>query len=180
MLSPMDSIPVAAIHDDGGVDADALLASFVSAQQCAGRRVGGLVMRYRGARDDCACDMVLVDVSTGDEYLASQSLGSGSTSCRVDPQAFAHASRVLRSIGEPAPDLVVCNRFGNLERQRQGFASEMLALMARGVPLLTVVSTRHLEAWAEFTGGATVLRADVAAVAAWFDGVMTADASVAR
>ncbi len=177
MLAIMEENPIAAIHDDGGADADALLASVAFAQQRAGRRVAGLVMRYRGERGDCARDMILVDVATGDEYLASQSLGSGSKSCRVDPQAFAHASRVLRAIGDPAPDLVVCNRFGNLERQGQGFASELLSLMARGVPLLTVVSTRHLDAWAEFTGGATVLPADAAAVAAWLEGALATSAS---
>lgn len=170
----MNEFPVAAIHDDGSVDADTLLASVVDAQRRAGRRVSGLVQRRRGVRPDCAADMILVDVDTGDEYLASQALGSGSTSCRVDPHAFAHASRVLRAIGEPAPDLVVCNRFGSLERQGQGFAGEMLALMARGLPLITVVSTRHLEAWADFTGGARVLPADAAAVVAWLDGVVAA------
>ena len=173
----MDNLPAAAIHDDGSVDADALLASVAFAQRRAGRRVAGVVMRYRGARGDCACDMILVDVATGDEFLASQSLGSGSTSCRVDPQAFAEASRVLRAVGDPAPDLVVCNRFGNLERQGQGFASEMLALMARDVPLLTVVSTRHLDAWAEFTGGAAVLPADADAVSRWLEGSLAASES---
>ena len=155
----------AAIRHDGSCDVDALLAEVAEAQRSRGRRVRGLLMAPAASGGDCLVEMVLVDVDKRDGYLVSQPLGRDSKACRADPQGFARASMVLRSAAAEEPDLVVCNRFGNLERQGQGFASELLSLMARGVPLLTVVSTRHLDAWAEFTGGATVLPADASAVA---------------
>ena len=107
------------------------------------------------------------------EYLVSQSLGSDATSCRADPQGFAQASAVFRDALERAPDLVVCNRFGALEAEGGGFAAELLALLERGIPVLTVVAPRHADAWQRFVGDATALTSDPGTWAAWLDGVMT-------
>jgi nucleoside-triphosphatase THEP1 len=166
------ALPVAAILDDGRTDADALLAQAARAAREAGRRVRGLLMTYAGGRNDCAADMVLVDVDTLEEYLVSQPLGAAAGSCRADPQGFARASRVLRDAREQAPDLVVCNRFGGMEAGGEGFTAELLELMAEGVPLLTVVSPRHLDAWTRFTGGAQVLPAEPDAVRRWLGRVL--------
>lgn len=173
------ALPVAAILDDGLADTDALLAGAARDARAAGRRVRGLLMTYAGARNDCAADMVLVDVDTLDEYPVSQPLGAGAGACRADPQGFARASRVLRDARAQAPDLVVCNRFGGMEAGGAGFTAELLELMAEGVPLLTVVSPRHRDAWARFTGGATVLPADADAVRAWLDAVLAPRAAAA-
>ena len=178
MPSDPDSpvLRVAAILDEGhaDTDADALLARLVVRQQAAGRRVHGLLMTRPEGRGGCGT-MVLVDIATQDNYLVSQPMGSGSSSCRADPQGFARASRVLRDAlaAAPAPDLVVCNRFGGLEAEGGGFRDELLALMLRGVPLLTVVATRHLPAWQQFSGLATVLPADEAEVQDWLTRCMS-------
>lgn len=161
---------VAAIANDGAHDVDALLARVLADERAAGRRVHGLVMSFEAGRQGCDCDMVLHDVRTGLSYAVSQALGPGSTACRADTAGFADASAVLRSaLAAPRADvdLVVCNRFGALESQGGGFAAELLEIMAAGIPLLTVVSTRHEAAWRRFTGGACLLPPDVAAVRAW-------------
>lgn len=161
------AVAAAAILDDGTQDVDALLTRIVLEQQRAGREVRGLLMTYPAGREGCAAPMVLVDLATRDEYLVSQPLGSGSTACRADVQGFARASRVLRDALQATPDLVVSNRFGGLESEGGGFAPELLELMAQGVPVLTVVASRHLQAWRDFTGAATVLPAEDAVVRAW-------------
>ena len=161
------AVVAAAILDDGTLDVDALLTQIVREQKQAGRRVRGLLMTYPDGREGCAAPMVLVDLATREEYLVSQPLGSGSTACRADVQGFARASQVLRDALQAAPDLVVSNRFGGLESEGGGFSAELLDLMAHGVPVLTVVASRHLQAWQRFTGAAAVLPADEAAVAAW-------------
>ena len=170
----LPQVRAAAILGDGTTDTDALLAQAAAAGRDAGRDVRGLLMRYDGDPSQCACAMLLVDVATGDEYPVSQALGAGSASCRVDPQGFARASQVLRDALEPPAALVVVNRFGNLEADGGGLAAEMLALMAAGVPLLTVVPARHAQAWANFTGGAAVLPARREDVALWLDDVWRA------
>ena len=162
----------AAIHHDGSGDIDELLLAFAQAQHNAGRRVRGLLMAPRERALACQAAMVLVDIATGDEYVVSQTLGTGSTGCRADPQAFARASRVLRDALERRPDLVICNRFGSLEAAQGGFAAELLSLLSQGIPVLTVVSTRHLEAWRNFVGEAPLLPEDPAAWATWFDAAL--------
>jgi hypothetical protein len=65
----------------------------------------------------------------------------------------------------------VCNRFGSLEAENGGFVAELLALMERGIPVLTVVAPRHLEAWQRFVGVAPLLPPEPQAWGAWFDSV---------
>ncbi len=162
----------AAIHHDGSTDIDAALAGFVDAQRRAGRQVLGLLMKPRSQGAACDASMVLTDIDTREEYLVSQSLGAGSHACAADPEGFARASRVLRDALERKPDLVVCNRFGVLEAEGGGFCAELLDLLAEGVPVLIVVSTRHLPAWQRFVGGgAPVLEADSAQWSSWLDSV---------
>jgi len=161
------TLRAAALHHDGSRDIDALLAAAVARQRARGHRVHGMLMDYAGERGECASAMFLVDIASGERYLVSQNLGSGSRACRADPQGFARASRVLREAGDAAPDLVVSNRFGGLESEGAGFAAELLELMSRGIPLLTVVATPHLPAWQRFTGGAEVLPPE--ALDAWLD-----------
>lgn len=162
-------LPAAAIVDDGSTDVDALLARIAQQQRHAGRRVRGLVMTYPGEQADCTGPMVLIDVDSRDEYLVSQSLGGGSKACRADPQGFARASEVLRRALDESADLVICNRFGGLEAEGGGFAAELLEVMSRGVPLLTGVAARHVEAWKRFSGGADTLPAREDAVTEWLE-----------
>jgi len=111
--------------------------------------------------------MVLVDIHTAEAYLVSQPMGENSKACRADTQGFARASRIFRQALEVSPDLVVSNRFGDLEVRGGGFSEELLELMSREIPFLTTVSERNMQAWLAFTGGATLLPADPEVVAAW-------------
>lgn len=168
-----DRIAAAAILVDDSAEADALLAAVAGELRSAGRRVCGLLMK-RGVGIDCSREMVLQDISTLDEYLVSQPMGRDSKSCRADPQGFARASTVLREALARSPELVICNRFGQLEALGQGFSAELLDLLAAGVPLLTAVSEANLPAWQAFTGGAAVLAARRDAVQGWLDETLAA------
>jgi hypothetical protein len=131
-------------------------------------------MKRRNRGEGCQAAMFLTDVDTGDDYLVSQALGTDSSSCAADPQGFARASGVLRDALDRQPDLVVCNRFGVLEADNGGFVAELLALLAHGIPVLTVVAPRHFEAWQRFIGASPVLPAQPAAWSAWLDEVVRA------
>jgi nucleoside-triphosphatase THEP1 len=162
-----ESSLVAAIVDHNGISIDALLAEVVREQQAIGLRVRGLLMRRPPRQVGCSPSMLLVDIETGDDYLVSQPMGESSKSCRADPQGFARASQVFRNALVEAPDLIVSNRFGDLEVQRGGFMSELLDVMQREIPLLTTVAERNVSAWQEFTGGSTLLPPDAAQLTAW-------------
>ncbi|MDN3918719.1 DUF2478 domain-containing protein [Roseateles violae] len=157
----------AAIVDDRSLDMDAFLTAIVRRQQALGLRLRGFLMKRPPRENGCAATMVLVDVNDASEYLVSQPLGSGSRGCRADPAAFARASQVLREALEQAPDLIVSNRFGDLELRRGGFSAELLAAMEHGIPLLTTVAQRNAEAWQQFSGAGRLLPPDEAAVSAW-------------
>ena len=158
------------VVDDGGAEVDALLHAVAEQRRQAGWQVRGVLMRYRQAQPAGPSTMLMVDLHTQDEYQVSQCLGSGSMSCRADPQGFARASQVLRRAADEGADLVIVNRFGGLEAGGGGFRAELLAVLARGVPVLTAVVPRYLEAWRSFSGSATELPADRATVDAWLDG----------
>lgn len=171
-----EGLRAAAIEDDGSCDVDALLAAIAMQQRRRGRRVRGLVMthpplpRAAGAAPKRA--MVLVDLHTRQRYPVSQDLGPHSQACCADPQGFARASAVLRRACEEAPDLVICNRFGRLEAEGAGFRAELLAIMSLELPLLTVVASAQLEAWAEFTGGTDVLVPRAEVVTRWLESLL--------
>ena len=157
----------AAIRHDGSCDVDALLAEVTEAQRRRGRRVRGLLMAPAASGGDCLVEMVLVDVDKRDGYLVSQPLGRDSKACRADPQGFARASAVLRTALDAAPELVVCNRFGKLEAEGTGFSAELLEILSRDIPFLTVVSRHLVGEWQRFTGGATLLPPEREAIDAW-------------
>ena len=149
-------------------EADALLAGFAADRRRAGRRIRGLRQEMRDC--DNGCQVVLVDLDDGSLYPITQDLGAGSESCALDPGLLAEASVVLRRIAAEGAELAVFNRYSNLEAEGGGFAAEMLDLMSRGIPVLTIVPERRLADWHRFTGGFAVdLPVDRAALDAWFD-----------
>lgn len=170
MKADPDAPLAAAIVDDKSLDIDALLARIVKRQQAHGLRVRGFVMKRPPRQAGRESTMFLVDVETGIELLVSQPMGANSRACRADHSAFAKASLVLRDALGQSPDIVVSNRFGDLEVvHRGGFTAELLAVMERGIPLLTTVAARNAAAWREFTGGAALLPADEGVVTTWLE-----------
>ena len=154
---------IAALVGNDRRAADMMLGEFASDLIRAGRDVHGLI-QWRGA-DDAA----LVDLRSGQRYPLFQKLGAGSQSCAVDPGNIALASQALRRALTGRADLVIANRFGALEAAGGGLLDEMLALMAAGIPFLTIVADEYLPHWRRTTGECAVeLPAERAAVDDWF------------
>lgn len=164
-MNAINSRIAAIVHADRRA-ADALLADFAAALLRAGREVHGLIQQRPPEGKSCAA---LIDLRDGSRCPLFQNLGSGSASCSVDAGSLAAASVVLRRALEAHAELVIANRFGPLEAAGGGFAAEMLALMADGIPFLTIVADDYLPAWRHFTGDAAIeLPAQRAALDAWF------------
>lgn len=158
---------IAAVVPPAGQSADALVHTFVSALSARGIRVRGLVQQI--CPDPGQCKFSLLDIATGQRYPISQDLGSASASCSLDPAGVAEATEVIRRIDDAQTDLVVFNRFSGLEADGEGFAQEMLEIMSRGLPVLTIVRSDWLPAWRHFTGGMSCeLPAELAALESWF------------
>ncbi len=166
----MDRLPdiaVAAVVPEREVDCDELVAGFAIGQINRGRHVRGLVQEtYATHRSRL---LRLVDLETGQLYPISEFLGTHSVSCQLRTDYVAEATAVLRRIALHGADLAICNRFSKLEAHGGGFRDEMLDLMQRHIPLLTIVPPPHLEAWRDFTGGlAAELPPERSALEAWF------------
>lgn len=162
----------AVVHADGE-HVEALLAAVCEHLRSTGVRVGGLCQRNRPAPGGRRPLMELVDVETGDVFSISRDLGAGSQSCCIDPAGIAAASVALRRALDREPDLLVVNRFGAIEKERQGFASEMLDAMASGIPLLTAVHDRYAGDWITFAEDAgTVLAPEHESVTRWVSAIL--------
>jgi nucleoside-triphosphatase THEP1 len=155
----------AIVHADRQV-ADAIVDLFANELTAAGYRVHGLIQR-RIPGDKSAS--VLLDVATGVRYPLFQNLGSGSQSCSVDTGMMATASTVLRRALQEHADLAIANRFGPLEASGGGFLAEAMAVMAEGIPFLTIVTDGAVPAWHHVTGGRSAeLPARLDALHTWF------------
>eukprot|EP00906_Rhabdomonas_costata_P035440 RCo049785 len=134
MHTDLEKLPIAAVIADDPQLADAAVRRLLERLRGEGWRVGGLLQESEG--EDWQCQVWLQEIGGERRYLITQNLGAGSESCRLDLSRLAEAGEVLRGLVDGQLDLVVFNRFGGLEAKGQGFAAEMLALMARGQPVL--------------------------------------------
>jgi hypothetical protein len=173
IMNVIEQPAVAAIVHRTHRSADGLLAEFARHLRECGWRVCGLVQDNTARSGSCGRQMVLIDLEDDKRFVISQDLGPGSLSCCVDPGGIAAASVALRRGLTEGADLVVANRFGELEAAGGGLAAEMLALMAGGIPLLTVVSEKFLADWRRFSGNAArELPPQREALEAWFEGLL--------
>lgn len=165
ITAPSPPTIIAAVR--GGAGVDDLVAGFALALIERGWRVRGLIQEMRQTGNGCSVS--LVDLDDGTLYPITQDLGSCSESCRVDPAGIADATAVMRRIATEGADLAIFNRFAGLEAIGQGFAAEMLGIMALGIPVLTTVPEKHADAWQTFTGGLfTELEPKLEALENWF------------
>ena len=167
-------LPIGAILPKEDEGADDLLRALAQTLTQQGWRVRGVV-QAKALGHAGSCDLSLVDLSDGDIYPISQYLGSASTSCCLDLGGLVEASAVLRRITPANTDLAIVSRFAGLEASGQGFAAELLQLMGDGIPVLTVVHAKHLDAWRHFTGdSAHLLPPEAEALEDWARGILHA------
>lgn len=161
--SPFPGVPpIGAVIYPPGRPPEALLADFANALQSRGFAVGGLLQETTRAADGRKTDMVVTELDTGRRLSIGQDLGKASKSCILDSQALAEASGAMRRAIETKVDLLFVNKFSKSECEGQGLASEMLAAVADGIPVLTAVPGVLIQEWIAFTGGRTDLLAPTA------------------
>lgn len=164
---PSHAIAAVIRRDNDGIDD--LVAGFALSLIERGWRVRGLVQEMHKGVAGCAFS--LIDLDDGKLYPITQDLGVFAQACRVDSTGIADASAVFRRIAAEGADLALFNRFAGLEANGEGFCAEMLDIMSRDIPTLTIVPEKHLPAWRRFTGGmASELEAQRTELERWFLG----------
>jgi Protein of unknown function (DUF2478) len=170
--SPTDTLAAIVYEPGAGNSADSILAEVADRLARRGLRVAGAVQQ---PSDDCAelrCNLVDVDLQSGEKIALWDNPGKGARGCRLDSQALAAlADRAMAIIGAGADALIV-SRSGKREPEGGGFRVAIGVAVAQGLPVLVSVSTEHLEALRTFTDGLTAeLSPTREAAARWLDAV---------
>jgi hypothetical protein len=165
----LDSYRLAAVLYRPGDDADTLLADFARDMARRGERIGGLVQRNVEVVSGGPPAMELVDLMTARAIPISQPRGRNSSGCRLDPAGLAEAAGAVTRAVDDGVALVIVNKFSNQEAAGHGLRGEIAHAVSAGVPLLTSVPRKCLEAWIAFAGGqTTTLPCERGAVDAWW------------
>ncbi|MCQ0969443.1 DUF2478 domain-containing protein (plasmid) [Paracoccus sp. TK19116] len=148
-------------------ESDRMLENLTIRLAAEGMRLAGAVQYNLDTRPDCACDMELqLTGSAGPRIRISQSLGPGSSGCRLDVGALETASgHVIAQLGRN-PQLVILPKFGKQEAFGRGFCQPIAMALERDIPVLLHVAPEQLSAFTAFAGDLAE-RITPAGLAAW-------------
>ncbi|MBC9246111.1 DUF2478 domain-containing protein [Paracoccus sp. 11-3] len=147
--------------DSPAGEANRVLAELVQRLHDADLALAGAVQRNTDQGSDCACDMDLLVIGDEDQPIRiSQSLGAGSTGCRLDSGALEVAAGRVAARMEGA-QLVILPKFGKQEAIGRGFRNVIAMAIENDQPVLLHVPRQQRQAFDAFCGGmAQELQAD--------------------
>ncbi|MCF3974215.1 DUF2478 domain-containing protein [Paracoccus salsus] len=133
--------------------ADRMLESLAADLVGTGLRLAGAVQRNSVPGPDSACDMDVVVIGEEDRPIRiSQSLGRGSTGCRLDAGALETAAARVGLRLEGA-ELLILPKFGRQEAIGRGFHAVIAQAVAGGLPVLMHVPAEQRTEFSGFCGG---------------------------
>lgn len=169
-FTDIDPNRVAAVLYRPEDDIDALLADFAQNQQRRGAHIGGIVQRNTKSEAGCQVGMQAIDLLTGREISICQPLGSGAMACKLDAAGLAEAAVAVSRAIEADVGLLVINKFSKQEASGQGLRAEFAGAISAGIPVLTAVPEKCLDAWNTFTGGiGTMLLCEPRVIEGWWN-----------
>lgn len=133
-------------------------------------KLSGVVQTNTECADHTKCDMDLRVLPDGETIRISQSLGTMSRGCRLDPAALEQAVGYVTGSLSDAPQLLIINKFGKHEADGRGFRPVIGEALALDIPVLVGVNGLNADKFKDFTDGAAqALEPDLDAVVAWFE-----------
>lgn len=151
---------------------DRLLSAVADRLLAKGARLSGVVQTNTECADSSKCDMDLRVLPDGETIRISQSLGSHSRGCRLDPAALERAVGYVTASLADGPQLLIVNKFGKHEADGRGFRPVIAEALTLDIPVLVGVNGLNREKFVEFTDGtAQSITPEVEAVEAWFDSI---------
>jgi hypothetical protein len=152
----------------GRGDTDLLLFRFATELALRGCRTSGTV-QINTERDAGPCDMDVKVLPDGPVICISQSLGTGSHGCRLDPAALESAVGLAEASLAAGPDCLIVNKFGKHEAEGRGFRPLIAEALSQGIPVLVGLNRLNAPAFHAFTDGMAVeLPPTLPALTAWF------------
>lgn len=151
---------------------DRLLTALAERLAEKGVRTAGIVQTNTECYDNKLCDMDVRVLPAGETIRISQSLGEGARGCRLNPGALERAVGLVTAslAAEPAPQILLVNKFGKHEADGRGMRPIIAEALAMGLPVLSGVNRMNVEAFERFAEGLAVEAApDLDALLAWVD-----------
>ena len=112
-----------------------------------------------------------IDVCT-DQRIPITRLVENAGECGLDVAALAETTGIIRKAIDDRRDLVVVEKFGEMEQEGKGLIDEVFQAIAAGIPLLISVPEAALPAWQERSGElGSVLAFSEEAFQQWWQGL---------
>lgn len=133
-----------------------------------GIRTCGIVQLEAVCEDRHRCDMEVKVLPDGPVISITQSLGKGSTGCRLNASALVEAAGEVEQRVQKPFDVFILNKFGEQETRGGGFRDLIVKALENGAAVLVGTNDLNEEAFKEFSGGmAECLPANVNDLKAW-------------
>lgn len=153
---------IAVIANRENLDSQALLSEAVTAWRKAGIKVAGVLAENINVEGMCSAGFMR-DIASEKKFSVQLDVPAAGTTCHLDATGMESAgTNLLAQI--PGADIVV---FSKLEAAQGGLWAAFQAAIASGKPILTTVSSRHIESWKKFAPEAVWLEGDHAAIEQW-------------
>jgi hypothetical protein len=160
----------AAVYTANTVDRLALL-KFVEKQKALRARVGGVLQEALFDTEGAVTGLNAVDVATNRRIPITRPVNNDDE-CGLDVSALAQTAAIINKAIDDRLDLVVIEKFGELEQNGQGLIDEIFNTISAGIPLLISVPEAALPLWQERSGElGTVLSFSEEAFQQWWQGV---------
>lgn len=140
----------AAVYSPDTGDRMALL-KFVEQLKSQQVRVGGLLQEALYDSDGEISGLNAIDVLT-DQRIPITRPPATDGECSFDVSALADTTAILRNAIDQRLDLVVVEKFGELEQEGKGLIDEIFQTIAADIPLLISVPSAALPLWQERSG----------------------------
>ena len=160
----------AAVYKPDTGDRMALLR-FVEKLQALNTCVGGVLQEAIFNSDGEIAGLDAIDVATGRRIPISRPVPNAGE-CGLDVSALADTTGIIRNAISDRVDLIVVDKFGELEQNGKGLIDEILQTIVEGIPLLISVPAAALPVWQECSGElGSVLPFNEEAFSQWWQGV---------
>lgn len=144
---------------------------FVEKQKSLNARVGGILQEAVFNSEGEITGLNAVDIFTNRRIPITRPV-KRSDECSLDVSALAQTAGIIRSAISDRLDLVVVEKFGELEQNGKGLIDEILQTIAEGIPLLISVPEAALPVWQERSGElGSVLPFNEEAFQQWWQGI---------
>ena len=124
---------------------------FVEKQKSLNTRIGGVLQEAIFNSEGGIIGLNAVDVLTNRRIPITRPV-KNDEECGLDISALAQTTDIIRNAIDDRLDLVVVEKFGELEQKGKGLIDEILQTIVEGIPLLISVPEAALPVWQDRSG----------------------------